>query len=145
MINTLYDTDYYSWTQQQAALLRDGRLDELDITNLIEEIDDMGKSQRNQLENRLKQLLLHLLKWHYQPLMITHSWEYSIIEQRFKVARVIKENPGLKPQIPELLGAAYVLARLGAAKQTSMDITVFPKVCPWDSEQLIDEEFFPDD
>lgn len=140
----LYETDYYSWTQQQAALLRDGKLDELDVINLLEEVEDMGKSQRNQLENRLKQLLLHLLKWRYQPLMKTHSWKYSIIEQRFKVARVIKENPGLKPQIPDLLWAAYVLARLGAAKQTSMDITIFPEECPWTFEQVVDDGFFPD-
>lgn len=142
MIN--YAEDFYSWTREQMDLLKSRRFAELDIDNLIEEIDDMGKSQRNQLENCLKQLLLHLLKWRYQPDFKTPSWKYSIIEQRIKVAKVLKENPGLKPLLPELLKDAYELARYGAAKQTRFEVSIFPESCPWSFEQIVDDGFFPE-
>ena len=140
---TNYHQDFYTWTQQQAALLRNGRLHELDITNLLEEVEDMGKSQRNQLENRLKQLLLHLLKWHYQPNMRTRSWLLSIKEQRLKVAQVLRKNPGLKPELADLVTDAYELAKLGAAKQTGLDESIFPEVCPWTMVEVLTEDWLP--
>ena len=94
-----YESDFYGWTQEQAALLRAGRLADLDIENLIEEVETMGRSEKRELESRLTILLLHLLKWKYQEVRRGRSWELSIIEQRLKFDQILEENPGLKPKL----------------------------------------------
>ena len=142
MIN--YNLDFYGWTQEQAALLKAGRLNDLDIINLIEEVETMGRSEKRALESRLTVLLVHLLKWKYQPNRRGKSWTLTIIGQRIKLLRVIKDNPGLKPQLPELINDAYSLARVNAAKETKLDIELFDSACPWTFEQLIDDSFYPD-
>jgi len=139
-----YNLDFYGWTQEQAALLKAGRLNDLDIINLIEEVETMGRSEKRALESRLTVLLVHLLKWKYQPNRRGKSWTLTIIGQRIKLLRVIKDNPGLKPQLPELINDAYSLARVNAAKETKLDIEIFDSACPWTFEQLIDDSFYPD-
>ena len=67
MKTNLYDKDYYLWLEETIQLLQEGRLTDLDIFNLIEEIKDMGRSEKNALESNLIVLLMHLLKWKYQP------------------------------------------------------------------------------
>ncbi|MBT9097717.1 DUF29 domain-containing protein [Methylovulum psychrotolerans] len=94
-----YGNDFYSWTQQQAALLKSRQFSELDLANLIEEIESLGRSEKRELENRLTALLLHLLKWQCQPARRSRSWELSIDEQRVKFLRVLKDNPGLKSRL----------------------------------------------
>ena len=98
-----YDKDFYSWTQEQAELLKHGRFAELDLENLIEEVETMGRSEKRELESRLTVLLLHLLKWKYQDLRQCRSWELSIIEQRLKFDETLEENPGLKSKLDEIL------------------------------------------
>jgi hypothetical protein len=139
-----YNLDFYGWTQEQAALLKAGRLNDLDIINLIEEVETMGRSEKRALESRLTVLLVHLLKWKYQPNRRGKSWTLTIIGQRIKLLRVIKDNPGLKPQLPELINDAYSLAKVNAAKETKLDIEIFDSACPWTFEQLIDDSFYPD-
>ena len=94
-----YDKDFYSWTQEQAELLKNGRFSELDIDNLIEEVESMGRSEKRELESRLTILLLHLLKWKYQEVRRGRSWQLSIDEQRIQFEETLDENPGLKPAI----------------------------------------------
>jgi hypothetical protein len=94
MIN--YNLDFYGWTQEQAALLKAGRLNDLDIINLIEEVETMGGSEKRALESRLTVLLVHLLKWKYQPNRRGRSWTLIAIRQRIKLFRVINDNPGLR-------------------------------------------------
>lgn len=142
MIN--YDKDFYGWTQEQAALLRAGRLTDLDIENLIEEIETMGRSEKRELESRLTVLLLHLLKWKYQEARRGRSWELSIIEQRLKFEETLNENPGLKPRLDEILISAYKFAVLQACRETKISRSVFPQVCPWGYQQILDESFYPD-
>jgi transposase len=142
MIN--YEHDFYGWTQEQAALLRSGRLTELDTIHLLEEVEDMSGSKRRELKNRLAVLIAHLLKWLYQPGRRGHSWSLTIDEQRQEIADVIQENPGLKPEIAEQLRKAYRIAILQAAKETGFAKKVFPETCPWEFEMIIDDEFFPD-
>jgi len=140
---TDYNQDFYGWTQEQAALLKTGRLDELDISNLIEEIETMGRSEKRALESRLTLLLVHLLKWQHQPNSRGRSWTLTIEGQRIKLSRVIKDNPGLKPQLPELLEDAYRLAKVNASKETGLDKQTFPPQCPWTWAQLTDDGFLP--
>lgn len=88
-----YETDFYTWTQQQAALLKSGRFSEADLENIIEEIETMGRSERRALENRLTVLLQHLLKWEYQPSRRGRSWTLTMRQQRLKFVKVLNENP----------------------------------------------------
>lgn len=139
-----YDQDFYGWTQEQAALLRAGRLTELDIENLIEEVETMGRSEKRALESRLSVLLLHLLKWQYQPSRRGNSWKFTIAEQRLKFQKVIQQNPGLKPEILTILSDAYEYALLKATHETGLRPDTFPASCPWTLDQLSDSGFYPD-
>lgn len=138
-----YAEDFYGWAQEQAALLKSGRLIELDTTHLLEEVEDMAGSKRRELKSRLAVLIAHLLKWQYQPERRGHSWSLTIDEQRQEIADVIQENPGLKPEISEQLRKAYRIAILQAAKETQISKKVFPEACPWEFKQITDDGFLP--
>jgi hypothetical protein len=136
---TLYDQDFYAWTQRQMELLQAGRLDELDITNLIEELDSLGKQQRQELRNRLGVLLGHLLKWRYQPEDRSKSWFYTIQEQRQKIQDHLEENPSLKPYLPEAISKAYRYGLTLVGKETPLDPKQLPQVCPFSEFEIFDE------
>jgi hypothetical protein len=140
---TVYEQDFYSWTQQQAELLRKRQFAEMDIDNLIEEIESMGRSEKRELESRLSVLLLHLLKWQYQPAYQGRSWALSIDEQRIQFLRVLQDNPSLKSQINTTITSAYKLAIVKASKETGLSKKTFPDVCPWSLSELADELFYP--
>jgi len=135
-----YDRDLYSWAVEQAALLRAGRLAEVDALNLAEEIDDVGNEQCDKLESALRLILLHLLKWDYQPKRRSRSWWLSIQVQRNKVSKVLRKNPGLKPHINEAVAEGYADARLQAAVQTHLDDEKFPPRCPYSWNEIMDRE-----
>ncbi len=106
MTSKLYDLDFYAWTLEQSKLLQEGKWQSLDITNLVEEIESLGKQQRQELRNRLGILIGHLLKWEYQPEMQSKSWRATIREQRKEVLRLLKENPSLKSYLTEKRAAS---------------------------------------
>jgi hypothetical protein len=139
-----YQKDFYAWTQQQAALLKAGRLQELDVTNLLEEIETMGRSEKRELDSRLTVLLVHLLKWHYQATRRGKSWQLTIEGQRDNCFDVLDDNPSLKPQLEAMFGRAYSKARTLAAKETGLDKNIFPVTCAWTIAQILDNEFYPD-
>lgn len=141
---TKYETDFYGWTQEQAELLRARRLDEIDLENLIEEVESMGKSEESDLESRLEILFMHLLKWVYEPELRGKSWVNSIKEQRRKIPRRLKKNPGLKSKLPEIILEAYQDARESAADETGLPEQTFPKECPWALEEALNPEFWPE-
>jgi hypothetical protein len=136
---TLYDQDFYAWTQQQVELLRSGHLQELDIENMVEEIESLGRQERQELENRLGVLLGHLLKWHYQPEARSKSWRATIEEQRFRIARLIKKNPSLKPYIPEAIEVGYVLGLSLIDQETPLDSKQLPQTCLFSNAEIFDE------
>jgi hypothetical protein len=140
---TLYDSDFYAWANTQAALLRAGKLDQADIENIAEEIESMGRSEKRELVSRLSVLLLHLLKWQYQPARRGASWEVTIGNQRRALIRHLRDNPSLKPKIPEAVDDAYIDARASAYAETGLGLATFPPVCPWPFEQFMDENFWP--
>jgi len=139
-----YETDFYTWTQQQASLLKSGRLSELDVENLIEEVETMGRSERRALESRLTVLLVHMLKWQYQPGRRGNSWKFTIDEQRFSFQKVLKQNPGLKSEIDAILSDAYEYAVMKAAHETGLRNDLFPASCPWSLDQLSESSYYPD-
>jgi len=139
----LYETDFYAWIQSQANALRARNISDLDFKNLIEEVEDMGKSEQRELESRLEVLLAHLLKWQFQPERRGSSWESTIEEQRKRIARHLTKNPSLKSLVPEVYEETYDYAVLKAVKETDMHKTVFPTQCPWAFEQAMDNDFWP--
>lgn len=141
----LYDTDFYSWTQRQAKLIREGRLAELDLENILEEIESMGRSDYRALQSRLEILFMHLLKWEYQPekRQMGHSWERTIREQRKQARRILQDSPGLKNKIDAMLPVAYKRAVEDAAEETGLSPSTFPKERPWSYEQVMNTEFWP--
>ena len=136
---TLYDQDFYAWTQRQMELLQAGRLDALDIANLIEELDSLGKQQRQELENRLEVLLGHLLKWRYQPESRSKSWRATIREQRQKIQRHLKENPSLKPYLLEAIEIGYQDGLNLLDRETPVDPKQLPQVCPFSEFEIFDK------
>ncbi len=142
-MNIAYRNDFYGWTQEQAALLKAGRLDRLDIEHLIEELESMGARERRELGNRLAVLLMHLLKWQFQPERRGRSWSLTIKIQRLDIRALLKQNPGIGPDIPEILADAYAKARLLAARQTGLDEAAFPEQCGWPIESVLSDEFLP--
>ncbi|WP_422134183.1 MULTISPECIES: DUF29 domain-containing protein [unclassified Endozoicomonas] len=141
----LYDTDFYSWTQRQAKLIREGRLAELDLENILEEIESMGRSDYRALQSRLEILYMHLLKWKYQPekRQMGHSWERTIREQRKQARRILQDSPGLKNKIDAMLPVAYKRAVEDATEETGLSPSTFPKERPWSYEQAMSPEFWP--
>ena len=139
-----YEADFYGWAMEQARLLRAGRLTEADIENIAEEIESMGRSRKSELVSRLAVILLHLLKWQFQPGLRSQSWRLSIMNQREQLASHMEENPSLKPAIPDALSRAYRYARRDAERDTGLPETTFPEVCPYTFEQAMDEAFWPE-
>ena len=139
-----YEEDFYAWTQHQATLLRDGDWAAVDVANLIEEIETMGRSERRELANRLEQLLLHLLKWQYQSARRSKSWRASIRYQRLGIARLLDDNPSLRGMIRTMLDNVYASAILRAEVETSLAASVFPATCPYTIEQMLDIGWLPE-
>jgi hypothetical protein len=141
---TLYEKDFNLWIKQTINQLKEGNLQDLDIENLIEEIDSMGRSDKREIYNRLKVLLMHLLKWKYQPQKRSQSWELTIDEQRDQIKLVLKDSPSLKPYFKENLADCYQDAIRKAIKETGLDKNIFPLECPFSQEQILDADYLPD-
>ena len=135
----LYDQDFYQWTQEQASLLKIGALSQLDVGNLIEEVESMGKSQKKELISRLTVLLMHLLKWNYQTERRSRSWELTIKAQRIQIRRHISENPSLKAMLLNAVDQAYEIATISAAAETGLPESAFPDACPYTIQQIMGE------
>lgn len=140
-----YETDFVEWTEQAAVLLKQGKFSELDIENLIEEVESLGRSEKNALRSNLRVLLMHLLKWQYQPSKRTKSWEMTIFEHRLRIERILEDSPSLKNLYPQIIDKTYQQARKGASIETGLGIGTFSEECPYTVEQVLDSEFLPDD
>lgn len=134
-----YDIDFFKWTVNQAKLLKKQEFSKLDIENLIEEIESLGRSERNAIESYLIVLFLHLLKMKYQPAMRCNSWENSVENAKFRIKRLVQKNPSLRKEVPKFIPDAYYSARLQASSETGFNKETFPEKCPWSFEHL-----FPD-
>lgn len=145
---TLYGTDFYAWARQQAQLLRAEELEKLDLPNLIEELEAMSLRERRELTSRLIVLLMHLLKWQYQPAphgrAQPRSWLSTITSQRQKVELLLEDSPSLRREVVDRLSYAYPRARLQASRETDLPLATFPATCPYTAEQVLDDGFFPD-
>ena len=140
----LYEQDFYAWANEQAALLRSGQLSAADIEHIAEEIESMGKTEKRELISRLTVLLVHLLKWQFQPVRRGSSWQVTIKVQRRDLVRHMTDNPSLKAKSSEAVDDAYGNAVLLASDETGLTETTFPTECPWSFEQIMDAAFWPD-
>jgi hypothetical protein len=134
-----YDTDFYVWTQEQATLLRQGRLDELDVPHLAAELEALGRSEKREIRTRLKVLLMHLLKWQYQAQRRQGStWRTTIVAQRISLEGVLEDNPSLQAHPAAVLAQAYQGVRMKAQEETQLPLATFPETCPYTITQALD-------
>jgi len=132
-----YETDFFQWTKDQASMLRVKKFEDVDIENLIEEIETLGRTEKRALISHLRILLQHMLKMHYQPMLKTKSWEITIRNSKKEFMERLEENPSLKPDLTEILHATYKGAVRDACLETFMDEREFPKECPWPIEEIL--------
>lgn len=140
-----YETDFAQWAAFQAALLKAGKFHELDIPNLIEEVESMGRSEHRELKNRMIQLLMHLLKWQFQPERQGSSWQVSIIKQREAIAVLLDESPSVKTHFADdaWVNTVWASAVRLAAAETNLPKNTFPAEPVWTMVQVLEEEFYP--
>lgn len=141
---TSYNTDFYAWTREQAEHLKTGQWEHLDIENLAEEIESLGRQERQELVNRFGVLLGHLLKWQYQPNFRSRSWQATIREQRRRILRLLEGSPSLQPFLPEALELGFEDGIDLAIQETNLSEETFPTTCPYTLDQALDAEFLPD-
>jgi Domain of unknown function DUF29 len=139
-----YDEDFYAWTVEQARLLRSGEFSSVDVENVAEELESLGRSDKRAIESRLTVLLTHLLKWQAQPRLRSTSWSGTIREQRRRIEKLLRESPSLRPFVGEVLAEAYADAREDAADETGLSETEFPAECPFSAEEVLSRSFLPE-
>ena len=139
----LHARDFYGWTLRQAELMRAGRFAEADIVNLVEEIESLGRSEAAALESAYRLICLHQLKRMVRPeRAASRSWTNTITRERLHAARVLRDNPGLKPRRAELFADAYADARKEAASETRLELRTIPETAPFTLDQILDEGFW---
>ena len=141
--DNLYDRDYYLWLSHTAQLISEGKFHDLDKANLIEEIEDMGRSEQRAIESNLVVVLLHLLKYKYQPAKRSNSWKASIREHRRRLKRAFRASPSLKRYFEEVFDECYQDSREQAADETGLPIDTFPIESPFTHEQAINPDYLP--
>src|SRR5712692_1953085 len=139
----LYDEDFALWTAETARLLRQGRLTELDVEHLAEEVEDMGKSQHRELGSRLTVIIQHLLKWQLQPEKRSGSCKATTVTQRAELDRLFEQSPSVRRGLRAWVSRVYRDAVAAAAAETDLPKKSFPGGCPFTPEQILDEDFFP--
>jgi hypothetical protein len=138
------DEDFFLWTQRQARLLRERRFTLLDAENLAQEIEDMGKRDRRELESRLRVLVMHLLKWQFQPRARSGSWRATIREQRKELSKLLADSPSLRREVERYLQSSYPDALANAADETGLPRSTFPAALPYTDNQVLDPTYMPE-
>ncbi len=139
----LYDRDFYAWTMRQAGLLADRRFAELDLENLIEEVETLARAEKSEIKGRLAVILMHLLKWAYQPERRSGSWVSTVIEQRARLLERLQQSTSLRAYPGQVLDDEYALARRRAAAETGLPIETFPEQCSFGIDEVLDQDFMP--
>ncbi|NJK28156.1 MAG: DUF29 domain-containing protein [Coleofasciculaceae cyanobacterium SM2_3_26] len=143
-LSTEYDRDFYNWILQNVALLRSGNLAQADIEHIADELESMGKRDLRQLRSRLQVLLMHLLKWKYQPDKQTKSWRATIDHQRDEIEALLLDSPSLRGHLHQMLDSVYPKAVRDAVRETGLAAGMFPQACPFELSEILEERFLPD-
>jgi hypothetical protein len=139
-----YEQDYVCWLTEQVRLLRERCFVQLDLENLIEELEGQVRAEKNALRNRLRVLLAHLLKFHFQAQKKSASWVETIVEQREQIDSLLEKSPSLKRAVEEMMDWAYPRAVRKASKETGMPAAAFPSILPYTTAQVLDHDFYPE-
>ena len=142
---SLYEQDFYLWLQTNIKLLKQGKFAEIDLENLLEELESMGRSEKNALKSNLRVLLMHLLKYKYQSDRRTNSWIYTIREHRKRIRDTFKTSPSLYCFFEDIFNESYQDARELAADETGLSIQIFPPESPFTREEVLNPDFLPAD
>ena len=135
--------DYLIWLNHQIDLLRARKFAQLDLDNLIDELDDMGRSRKKELKNRLMVLVKHLLKCKVQPDHVSSGWLGTLNEQRGAIHCLLEDAPILRELVPEYLQSTYQRAVKQAVLDTGLAPSDFPAELPFTPEQVCDDNFIP--
>lgn len=140
---SLYEQDFYEWLQTNINLLREKKFADIDLENILEELESMERSEKNALKSNLRILLMHLLKYKYQPEKRTNSWVYTIIEHRIRLRDTFKTSPSLYRFFEEIFNESYEDARKLASDETGLSINEFPPESPFTVEEVLNGDFLP--
>ncbi|WP_341528102.1 DUF29 domain-containing protein [Nostoc sp. UHCC 0302] len=142
-LSVLYEQDYYLWLEITAKLLREGKLSALDAVNLLEEIEDMGRSEKRAVYSNLKILLMHFLKYKYQPEKRSNSWVATIVEHRQRLKKAFHESPSLQAYFTDIFNECYQDAKELAAAETGLTIDTFPIETPFNPKEILNSNYLP--
>jgi hypothetical protein len=143
---TLYDQDYYLWLRTTINQLRTGQFSAVDLDNLLEELETMGRSQKRTIKSLLIRLLEHLLKlkcWDNERERNQGHWQGEIRTFRRQIKDELADSPSLKPYILEIFDECYQEARKEAADRSQLSLDIFPLIPIASLEQILDENWFP--
>jgi hypothetical protein len=149
----LYEQDYKLWLQENIKAIKENRFNDLDYINLLQELEDMGKADKNALVSNIKILIAHLPKLQIQhdaPEQMKKSWYASVDEHRERIEDSLANIPSLKNYLSEAIATSYSGARKLAIKEgqrASFEVrkpseNEYPQTCPFSLEQLLDEDFY---
>jgi len=142
--NNLYDTDFYLWIETTVKQLEEKQFNQLDLVNLIEEIADMGKREKQSLKSNLRVLVMHLLKYKCQPEKRTRSWLLTINEHRQRILDTLEDSPSLKNYYQEMFYKCYQNARKNASIETGLNLNIFPEIPPFNLDEVLNQDFLPE-
>ena len=132
-----YERDWAGWLDRQLVLLREGRFEELDRANLIDEVASLGRSDFKAFTSAIEIVLLHMLKWDHQPTERVRGWVLSIDEHRDRIAEELQDSPSYRARTAEAVLRAFPHARRGAARETGLPLRTFPEQCPYDWDAIV--------
>ncbi|MFM8295681.1 MAG: DUF29 domain-containing protein [Microcystaceae cyanobacterium] len=143
-LKSLYEQDEHLWLTETIQLLKENRLEQLDIENLIGELEDLSKWNQNRVESFLRQVFIHLLLLQYWTMEYDYNyrhWQGEIASFRVQLNRALTTN--LKQYLLENLEDVYQESVFIVTQKTGLDLQIFPAFCPYSLEQLLDKNWLP--
>lgn len=144
LVPNLYEQDFCLWLEQTVKFLKENNFSALDRDHLIEELESMGRSEKRAIESNLRVLLMHLLKYQYQPSHRSNSWLATIEEHRIRINKDMKVSLSLKRYFEQIFEETYQDSRKLASLETGLPLEHFPVNCPLTSEQILNQDFLPE-
>ena len=141
---TLYDQDFYLWLQTAINHLQTGQMSQLDWANLIEELESMGRAEKQALQSNLQVVLMHLLKYQFQPEQRSNSWRFTMLEHRDRLDVALEDSPSLRPYLSDNLKRCYIKARKKTAAETGLPLDTFPPELPFTLEEILNPDYLPE-
>ncbi|HMV80518.1 MAG TPA: DUF29 domain-containing protein [Leptospiraceae bacterium] len=142
-LKKLYEEDEHLWLFENAKLLREGRFELADMEHIAETLEDMGKRDFREILSRMRVLMVHLLKWIFQPKARSSSWKGTIVEQRKELKKMFKDSTNLKKYAESNWLEEYSDARDIASAETGLSLSTFPEEPPFSFEEVTDEKYLP--